>query len=195
MSSLMQKKCGCKRHADFDEEGVSGNLLKISNKKIKSSVLSELRRLGAITHKTNYVCTSCVKHIENGLEKKVDNFDDILLKISSNQFNESELVQIASALGESQRGMVKKDALQLSSEYRFLDKIDTYDPKTYLSARNAVLVTFILSVAGPEFRRLQRKSVVIDNHGDRLHLFCNTSKMHYHLIIYYVSHVLCNDRK
>ena len=151
MASLMKKKCGCKRHADFDgdEEGVSGNnLVKISNKKIKSSVLSELRRLGEITHKTNYVCTSCIKNAENCMEKKVDSFDDVMTKISSNQYDENQLVKIASALGESQRDAIKKDALQLSSDYRFLDNIHSFDPQKYFSARNTILVAFMLSVTG-----------------------------------------------
>lgn len=57
------KKCGCKNHQVFWEEG-EFKLLKVHDRKIKVLVVGKLREGGYITARTNNLCKECVKYAE-----------------------------------------------------------------------------------------------------------------------------------
>lgn len=57
------KKCGCKNHQVFWEEG-EFKLLKVHDRKIKVLVVGKLREEGYITARTNNLCKECVKYAE-----------------------------------------------------------------------------------------------------------------------------------
>lgn len=105
--------CSCKDHGEFSK-GRTFKVHRLSNKKIRASVITYLIDNGHHTKSCVFLCTACADYATKKINDTVPSQEDKLVKqvvniIKTNNISENNINKILEAIGTREKANVKQD--------------------------------------------------------------------------------------
>ena len=152
--------CSCSKHEEFSV-GKEFKVYKIQSKKFKQGVTKLIRDQGYLGLYSESLCTACAAVCEADFSSSSENIpsvkqiktdlscvDTVMKSIKENVLSEEILTKLASALGKSQKDDIYNDSTDITSGYNVDSVLKSFNAKRWLSEKNCILTSFILSAAG-----------------------------------------------
>ncbi|XP_061171013.1 uncharacterized protein LOC133201813 [Saccostrea echinata] len=197
--------CSCKQHTNFSKDETF-KIYRLSSKKFKTSVVEGLIENGHLCKRSVYLCTACAAYseknlISNGKDIENELVEQIVNLIKTNNISDENVSKIVEAIGTRESREMKDDFNEnIFSQYKNVDFLTSAAIDTWISERNNVVSSFLLSLCGKKMCDLsstEKTKIVFAIE----HLYCLVSSniimpfsFSLNLLTYYMSNskTVCN---